>query len=92
MRRTCGWWKLKNGFLISFPELKLQRKTIDEILNKEDCLITNRRRKEELKMKNTLKIDFDTKTIIMDRTFAKKVEDTSSDEYLHSSDCSKRLS
>lgn len=34
-------------------------------------------------MKNTLKIDFDTKTIIMDRTFAKKVEDTRSDEYLH---------
>ena len=34
-------------------------------------------------MKNTLKIDFDTKTIIMDRTFAKKVGDTRSDEYLH---------
>ena len=34
-------------------------------------------------MKNTLKIDFDNKTIIMDRTFAKKVEDTRSDEYLH---------
>lgn len=34
-------------------------------------------------MKNTLKIDFNTKTIIMDRTFAKKVEDTHSDEYLH---------
>ena len=34
-------------------------------------------------MKNTLKIDFDAKTIIMDRTFAKKSEDTRSDEYLH---------
>ena len=34
-------------------------------------------------MKNTLKIDFDNKTIIMDRTFAKKVEDTRSDEYSH---------
>ena len=34
-------------------------------------------------MKNTLKIDFDTKTIIMDRSFAQKVGDTRSDEYLH---------
>lgn len=34
-------------------------------------------------MKNTLKIDFNNKTIVMDRTFAKKVEDTRSDEYLH---------
>ena len=34
-------------------------------------------------MKNTLKIDFSTKRIIMDRTFAKKVEDTRSDEYIH---------
>jgi hypothetical protein len=34
-------------------------------------------------MKNALMIDFDTKTIIMDRTFAKKVKDTRSDEYSH---------
>ena len=34
-------------------------------------------------MKNTLKINFDSKTIIMDRTFAAKVKDTRSDEYLH---------
>ena len=34
-------------------------------------------------MKNTLKIDFNNKLIVMDRTFAKKVEDTRSDEYLH---------
>ena len=34
-------------------------------------------------MKNTLKIDFDNKTIVMDRTFAEKVKDTRSDEYLH---------
>ena len=32
-------------------------------------------------MKNTLKIDFDNKIIIMDRTFAKKAENTNSDEY-----------
>ena len=32
-------------------------------------------------MKNTLKIDFDTKTIIMDRTFAKNCEDPISEEY-----------
>lgn len=34
-------------------------------------------------MKNTLKIDMNNKTIIMDRTFAKKAEDTRSDEYIH---------
>lgn len=34
-------------------------------------------------MKNTLKIDFDHNLIIMDRTFAKKSEDTRSDEYRH---------
>ena len=34
-------------------------------------------------MKNTLKIDFSNKTIIMDRTFAVKAKDTRSDEYLH---------
>ena len=34
-------------------------------------------------MKNTLKIDFNTNTIIMDRTFAKKSENTLSDEYRH---------
>ena len=34
-------------------------------------------------MKNTLKIDFDNKTIVMDRTFAARVTDTRSDEYLH---------
>ena len=34
-------------------------------------------------MKNTLRINFDTKTIIMDRTFAKKSKDTRSDEYIH---------
>ncbi len=32
-------------------------------------------------MKNTLKIDFDNRIILMDRTFAKKAEDTNSDEY-----------
>ena len=34
-------------------------------------------------MTNTLKIDFTNKKIVMDRTFAKKVEDTRSEEYLH---------
>ncbi len=34
-------------------------------------------------MKNTLKINFNNKTIVMDRTFAKKSRDTRSDEYLH---------
>ena len=34
-------------------------------------------------MKNTLKIDFSNKTIVMDRTFAERVKDTRSDEYLH---------
>ena len=34
-------------------------------------------------MKNTLKIDFNNKTIVMDRTFAAKVKDTRSEEYLH---------
>lgn len=34
-------------------------------------------------MKNTLKIDFANKTIVMDKTFAKRVEDTRSEEYLH---------
>lgn len=32
-------------------------------------------------MKNTLKIDFDKKLIIMDRTFASKAKNTNSDEY-----------
>ena len=32
-------------------------------------------------MKNTLKIDFETKQIIMDRTFAKNCSDTRSEEY-----------
>lgn len=32
-------------------------------------------------MKNTLKVDFSKKLIIMDRTFAKLCENTSSDEY-----------
>ena len=34
-------------------------------------------------MKNTLKMDYNNKLIIMDRTFAKKSEDTRSDEYAH---------
>lgn len=34
-------------------------------------------------MKNLLKINFNNKTIVMDRTFAKKCEDTRSDEYIH---------
>ena len=34
-------------------------------------------------MKNVLKINFEDKTIVMDRTFAAKVKDTRSDEYLH---------
>lgn len=34
-------------------------------------------------MKNTLKIDFAKEQIIMDRTFAQKVTDTSSAEYRH---------
>ncbi len=34
-------------------------------------------------MKNTLKIDFTNKTIVMDRTFAAKANDTRSDEYSH---------
>ena len=34
-------------------------------------------------MKNTLKIDFSRKTIVMDRTFAMRVKDTRSDEYIH---------
>ena len=33
-------------------------------------------------MKNTLKIDFDNNIILMDRTFAKKAEDTNSNEYI----------
>ena len=32
-------------------------------------------------MKNTLKIDFENKTIIMDRTFAKNCSNTNSEEY-----------
>lgn len=34
-------------------------------------------------MKNTLKINHEERTIIMDRTFAKLAEDTRSDEYTH---------
>ena len=34
-------------------------------------------------MKNTLKIDFAKEQIIMDRTFAKKVQNTISEEYRH---------
>lgn len=34
-------------------------------------------------MKNTLKINHDNKTIVMDRTFAKFAENTRSDEYAH---------
>ena len=34
-------------------------------------------------MKNTLKIDFNNKTIVMDRTFAARVKDTRSEEYFH---------
>ena len=34
-------------------------------------------------MKNTLKIDFENSRIIMDRTFAKKVQNTNSEEYRH---------
>lgn len=34
-------------------------------------------------MRNILKIDFSTKQIIMDRTFAKKSADTRSEEYAH---------
>ena len=34
-------------------------------------------------MKNTLKINFATKEIIMDRTFAKKCTNTNSEEYAH---------
>ena len=38
-------------------------------------------RKELKTMKNTLKIDFNGKKIVMDRTFAKKCSNTNSDEY-----------
>lgn len=34
-------------------------------------------------MKNTLKIDFEKKQIIMDRTFAKNAQNTNSEEYAH---------
>ena len=34
-------------------------------------------------MKNTLRVDFNNKTIIMDRTFAKNCENTESREYAH---------
>ena len=34
-------------------------------------------------MKNTLRIDFEHNTIVMDRTFAKNCENTFSDEYRH---------
>ena len=34
-------------------------------------------------MKNVLKVDFQKKTIIMDRTFAKNCADTRSEEYAH---------
>ena len=34
-------------------------------------------------MKNTLKIDFEKKQIIMDRTFKKNAENTNSEEYAH---------
>lgn len=34
-------------------------------------------------MKNTLKIDFTNKAIVMDRTFAKNCENTMSEEYAH---------
>ena len=34
-------------------------------------------------MKNSLRIDYDSKTITMDRTFSKKAKDTRSDEYAH---------
>ena len=32
-------------------------------------------------MKNTLKIDFENSRIVMDRTFAKNVQNTNSEEY-----------
>ena len=38
-------------------------------------------RKELKTMKNTLKIDFNGKKIVMDRTFAKNCTNTNSDEY-----------
>ena len=34
-----------------------------------------------IEMKNTLKMDYNNKLILMDRTFAKKAENTRSDEY-----------
>lgn len=34
-------------------------------------------------MKNTLRIDFNNKAIVMDRTFAKNCENTHSEEYKH---------
>ena len=34
-------------------------------------------------MKNTLRINHENKTIVMDRTFAKFAENTRSDEYAH---------
>lgn len=34
-------------------------------------------------MKNTLKVNHESKTLIMDRTFAKFAEDTKSNEYAH---------
>jgi len=34
-------------------------------------------------MKNTLKIDFENSRIVMDRTFAKNVQNTNSEEYRH---------
>ena len=40
-------------------------------------------RKELKTMKNTLKIDFNGKKTVMDRTFAKNCTNTNSDEYAH---------
>ena len=40
-----------------------------------------KQRKDNTIMKNWLNIDFENKTIIMDRTFEKKAKDTRSDEY-----------
>lgn len=34
-------------------------------------------------MKNTLKLDHERQLVVMDRTFAKKAQDTRSEEYSH---------
>ena len=50
---------------------------------KQKMLLNNLSEKENIKMKNTLKLNHKKSEIIMDRTFAKLAENTKSEEYAH---------